>query len=275
LDGKAENLAKKTQIRENLKNFGTENYIKARERGYVLYIEGNTDIDMLRTFAKKLNHPVSSIWDERINTFNIQNNYPIQNIDTELERVEGGYGSNYKNHFNSLKKLIPNLKGLAIQDSDGNSRSDLFQGDLTISYWKRYESENYFVNPEILMKYAENHYKQMTLFDGYRENISTVMDSLVLKNIFDNNQTDFSAWKNAPIELNKIVWESKTNNTKLSTFAESYFRDLADNLGHQMLLRKGELHLLIDLCSIDQINPEVNIKLNLLNSLFKPSVQTL
>lgn len=44
----ADDLAKKTDIRNSLKHFGTEHYVKARERGYVLYVEGGTDVDMLR-----------------------------------------------------------------------------------------------------------------------------------------------------------------------------------------------------------------------------------
>ena len=37
LEGKADDLAKKQDIRNSLKHFGAEHYVKARERGYVLY----------------------------------------------------------------------------------------------------------------------------------------------------------------------------------------------------------------------------------------------
>jgi energy-coupling factor transporter ATP-binding protein EcfA2 len=40
MDGRADDLARKTDIRNSLKHFGAEHYIKARERGYVLYVEG-------------------------------------------------------------------------------------------------------------------------------------------------------------------------------------------------------------------------------------------
>jgi len=48
LDGRADDLARKQDIRNSLKHFGAEHYVKARERGYVLYVEGGTDVDMLR-----------------------------------------------------------------------------------------------------------------------------------------------------------------------------------------------------------------------------------
>jgi ABC-type multidrug transport system ATPase subunit len=92
LDGRAEDLASKADIRNSLKHFGAEHYVKARERGYVLYVEGSTDVDMLRALATLLKHPAAAVWDERINTFYVQNNYPAQDVDAELERVEGGFG---------------------------------------------------------------------------------------------------------------------------------------------------------------------------------------
>lgn len=76
LEGRADDLARKQDIRNSLKHFGADHYVKARERGYVLYVEGGTDIDMLRGLAERLEHPVAKIWDERVNSFYVQNNYP-------------------------------------------------------------------------------------------------------------------------------------------------------------------------------------------------------
>ena len=92
VDGITDDIAQKSDIRNSLKHFGASHYVKARERGYVLYVEGGTDIDMLRALAERTQHPVKDIWDERINTFYVQNNYPEASTDSELERVEGGFG---------------------------------------------------------------------------------------------------------------------------------------------------------------------------------------
>ncbi|ABM56073.1 AAA family ATPase [Verminephrobacter eiseniae] len=40
LEGRADDLAKKPDIHDSLKHFGAEHYIKARERGYALYVVG-------------------------------------------------------------------------------------------------------------------------------------------------------------------------------------------------------------------------------------------
>lgn len=61
LDGRADDIAAKTDIRNTLKHFGAEHYVNARERGYVLYVEGGTDIDMLRALAERLDHPVLTV----------------------------------------------------------------------------------------------------------------------------------------------------------------------------------------------------------------------
>lgn len=58
LEGRADNLARKVDIRNSLKHFGADHYVKARERGYVLYVEGGTDVDMLRALADRLQHPM-------------------------------------------------------------------------------------------------------------------------------------------------------------------------------------------------------------------------
>jgi len=68
LDGKVESISSKANVENSLKLFGTENYVKARDRGYVLYVEGSTDVDMLRAFAERLSHPAIENWDGRLNS---------------------------------------------------------------------------------------------------------------------------------------------------------------------------------------------------------------
>lgn len=268
LDGQADDLAKKLGIKNSLKHFGADHYVKARERGYVLYVEGGTDIDILRGFAIKLNHPVVKIWDERINSFYVQNNYPNTSIDSELERVEGGFGITPKEHFKGLKDLLPQLKGLAILDSDARNMQATIEGNLSITYWKRYEAENYFVTPEVLRSYTLKHYQDLDLFGGFKQDIEEVLDLIVLESIFANNTADFNIWKNNP-DASRLVWESKTEHLKLSKFAEEFFRKVSEKAGGSMLLKKGGLHSLIPFVDKNNVSPEVSEKLDLLNTLFK------
>lgn len=268
LDGRSENLAKAQRIKDSLKHFGADHYIKARERGYVLYVEGGTDVDMLRSLAERLSHKSAQLWDERINSFYVQNNYPDQNLDAELERVEGGFGVTPLQHFNGLRNLLPQLRGVAILDNDGRNRQGVSHGALQVSYWKRYEAENYFITPDVLRDYARIQYEDMELFGGFRQEIDGVLDDLILEQVFDGVEADFQAWTQAAPEVARVLWEAKTERRKLSVFAEEFFRRLAQRLSGQMLLKKGELHRLVQFVDPKVIPVEVYEKLDLLADIF-------
>ena len=64
------------------------------------------------------------------------------------------------------------------------------------------------------------------------------------------------------------MWEARTERIKLSDLAEEFFRRLADRLGHAMLLRKGDLHRLVEFTDPASIPEEVTAKLDLLAELF-------
>lgn len=268
VEGQADDLAQKTEIRNSLKHFGAAHYVKARERGYVLYVEGGTDVDILRAFAERISHPVNDVWDERVNSFYVQNNYPESSVDSELERVEGGFGVTPSMHFNGLRKLLPDLRGLAILDNDGRGRTESDDGALKIYYWKRYEVENYFVTPDLLRRYALEAFTGLELFDGFRPQIDRVVDGLVLESVFGGNEADFRTWRKSPAEAARIIWEAKTERLKLSQFAEGFFRRLAGETGGQMLLRKGELHRMVAMVESATVSPEVIGMLDHLQSLF-------
>jgi len=269
LDGKVENLTNKSAIKESLTIYGSNHYVRARERGYVFYIEGSTDIDILRGLAEKMQHPVAKIWDERINSFYVQNSYPEQDTETELERVEGGFGLNPKEHFNTLRKLIKGLKGLAILDNDGKGKQDWYDGDLRITYWKRYEIENYFITPDILLKYVESRRDDMGLFAPDNQKARDVIRKLILTDVFTNNEKDMLTWEQATPDAARLIWESKTERIKMSLFAEKFFKQFAEETGQQVLMKKGDFYTLVNFLDVNTIPDEVSEKLNLLKEIFE------
>lgn len=274
LEGRADDLARKQDIRNSLKHFGAEHYVKARERGYVLYVEGGTDVDMLRALAKRIGHPIAALWDERINSFYVQNNYPLQNIDAELERVEGGFGITPREHFNGLRNLLPDLRGLAILDNDGQSRKDRDEGALMICYWRRYEAENYFITPDLLRSYARSQYPGDDLFsDTTHSAIDEALSEVIREQVFDGNDEELRTWQQLPADAVRLIWDAKTERRKLSTLAEEFFRRLAQKLGGPLLVKKGELHRLVQHAPVAAISSEVSQKLDLLADLFKIALQ--
>ncbi|MYA21691.1 MAG: hypothetical protein F4Z30_02375 [Gemmatimonadetes bacterium] len=92
---------------------------------------------------------------------------------------------------------------------------------------------------------------------------------MIQERVFDDNQSDFTTWRNANEDAKRLLWEARTQRLKLSDFAEEFFRRLAEKLGHAMLLRKGELHRLIYFADPATIPKEVSEKLDLLKELFE------
>jgi hypothetical protein len=269
LEGRADNLAKKVQIHESLKLYGTANYVRARQRGYVFYVEGGTDVDILRALAVKLNHPAASVWDENVNVYFVENNYPEVSVESELEKVEGGFGVTAKDHFNQLRKLLPGLRGLAILDNDGRSRQDFEDQSLRIRYWKRYEVENYFITPNLLLGYVAKMNLELGLFAVDTGLADDVLSGLIQERVFGGDRDDYLVWKNSASDAGRLIWEAKTQSVKLSSFAEEFFRRLRDRTGLEMLLTKGEFHRLVESADSAGIPREVKDKLDLIADLFQ------
>ncbi len=271
LGGQAENLATKTNITNALRHFGAEHYVKARETGHVFYVEGGTDVDLLRAFARKLEHPVTAALDDgaRLNVYYLQDNFPgpERNRNEELERVEGGYGMSATEHYHALRSMIPDLRGLVIRDSDGKPPREGNQAALEIRVWKRYEPENYFITPELLLAWAA---RQMPGEDLFAQTRQRLLDGLILDQVFDGLAGDFANYQRLDASTRKTLWRAQTQNKKLSLFAEEFFRRLANETGTRMLARKGGFHELVALCDPADLNGEVREKLDAMQRLLTP-----
>ena len=275
LEGVADDLARKEDIKNSLKHFGAEHYVRARETGSVLYVEGSTDVDMLRGFALRLGHPVASQLEENhlVNVYYVQDNFPNaqRELEAEFERVEGGFGIQPGEHFFALRRMLPQLRGLAILDNDGRNRASRNENGLDILYWSRYEAENFFVTPAILRRYAEEKLSSLELFAGFRHEIKSTLDQLIRELVFANDETAFQTYSAAEPAAAALIWTTSTARVKLSDFAEEFYRRLGKVTGMPMLLRKGDLHLLIPFVDPKEIVHEVREKLNALQRLLTTS----
>lgn len=226
---------------------------------------------MLRAFADKLAHPVMAALDDgaRLNVYYLQDNFPDpeRSSDEELERVEGGYGMSAAEHYHALRSMIPDLRGLVIRDSDGKQHREGTQAALEIRVWKRYEPENYFITPELLLAWAD---KQMPGEDLFAPTRQRLLDGLILEQVFDGSAEDFANYQKLDASTRKTLWRAQTQNKKLSLLADEFYRRLANETGTRMLARKGDLHELIAHCDIVELNGEVREKLDALQRLLNP-----
>lgn len=113
----------------------------------VLYLEGRTDLDILREWAKILGHPAQetlstkmfwkpTVWESRL----------------------GGAGVTARDHHAALELVRPNLPGLIILDGDDDRRipeTPITGQGLQRLRWKRYEIESYLVHPAALERFVE------------------------------------------------------------------------------------------------------------------------
>ena len=124
-----------SQLLKALKEIGFEHYVQAEETGWVLYLEGSTDLAILRAFAKTLNHPAR----------------------TALERPFVHYVGNQppkaKAHFYGVREAKGDLQGLALYDRLDEAL--LADPNLWQEVWRRREIENYLCQEVTLFNWAE------------------------------------------------------------------------------------------------------------------------
>jgi hypothetical protein len=112
----------------------------------VLYVEGPTDVEILRAFATVLQHPVREVLTRQL----FWHRYSDQTRD-------GAPGFSSRQHFESLRLYFPELRALEILDRDGNQsipETEVRGVGLQVTRWRRYEIESYLVHPGALERFV-------------------------------------------------------------------------------------------------------------------------
>lgn len=124
-----------SQLLKSLTDIGWDLYYQAEARGWLLCLEGPSDLAILQAFADTLEHPARA----------------------QLERPFVHYVSNDRPQkarelFHGLREAVPELVGIAIFD---RLETRLQPGaGLMERMWNRRELENYFCCEEVLAAYA-------------------------------------------------------------------------------------------------------------------------
>jgi hypothetical protein len=129
-------LRQSDQLKKSLALLGYEQFLQAEIMGWVLYLEGSTDLEALRILAAKV-HPNAAGVLERPFVCYVMN---------QAERA--------RTHFFGLREAYPSLRGLALFDNSPDvtpqSGSPLRELKLV-----RRELENYFCSPTFLRRWVE------------------------------------------------------------------------------------------------------------------------
>ena len=105
----------------------------------MLYLEGNTDFDLLKAWAEILDHDLSRWFKTRALWHNNMGRDPKE----------------ARAHFFALKAARPEISAILLLDGDNRSMPDreLSADGLTIIRWERYEAESYLLHPESLRRF--------------------------------------------------------------------------------------------------------------------------
>ena len=113
----------------------------------ILYVEGYTDIAILRTWAKKLNHHLFTFLEK-----------PFWKP-TVYETHHQGTGIKAERHFEALKLVRTDILGLELRDSDGHNvpaGPKILHNGLARMHWSRYEIESYLIHPKSIVRFVNN-----------------------------------------------------------------------------------------------------------------------
>jgi predicted ATPase len=126
-----------SQVLKALRDIGFEHYYQAEHKGWVLYLEGSSDLAILRAFAQRLGHTEA-----------------IRCLERPYVVYVGNQPGEVRRLFHGVREACPGLLGVALfdrLDRDKKLPDDLGARGLV---WQQREIENYLCCREALEAYA-------------------------------------------------------------------------------------------------------------------------
>jgi len=222
-----------SQVLKALAEIGFDQYYQAEQTGWVLYLEGSTDLAILQAFALSIGHHAARYLERPF----------VHYVANKPQRA--------RDHFFGLREAKKDLAGLAIYDRLDREMQQ--PPGLWEIMWNRREIENYLCYPEVLLTYAtasaqkdqpgplfaaaEAHKRQAIMQDC----INDLVLPVALRNRDDRWWSDV-----------------KASDEFLDRLFDAFFK----RLGLPNLMRKSDYHVLAELVPEGLIGPEVIEKLD-------------
>ncbi len=219
------------QVLKSLRAIGFEQYYQAEQVGWVLYLEGSTDLAVLDAFADLLQHPAKRF------------------LEQPFVHYVANQPAKARDHFFGLREAKPDLVAVAIFDSIPQELND--HGPLFELKWRRREIENYLCYPETLLTYAEH--------------VDSTAGPLFVQDLRDRQRgamqqsiEQVSAALRVLGRPDPFGPEIKASDDFLAPVFQSYF----EKLGLRNLIQKTDYHTLARYVPIERVDPEVVAKLD-------------
>ncbi len=125
-----------SQVLKALNEIGFDQYYQAEQTGWVLYLEGSTDLSILQAFARRMGHEQAT----RV-------------LKRPFVHYVGNRPTAVRRHYHGLKEACPALHGVALFDRLESETTDIAPVECLI--WECREIENYFCSQATLEAYAK------------------------------------------------------------------------------------------------------------------------
>jgi hypothetical protein len=219
-----------SQVLKALTDLGFEQYYQAEQTGWVLYVEGATDLAILKAFAATLGHPASELLD-RVFVHYVSTNLPQRARD----------------HFWGLHEAKDDLVGIALFD---RLDKKLQEGSPLVELaWRRREIENYLCQEPVLLRYARHELSDDLFGAAEADRRETAMREAI--------QEVAAALKTL---RNLDPWSPDIKAT--DEFLNPLFRSYFGKLGLPNLLLKSDYYVLASLVSKEEMDAEIIEKLD-------------
>ena len=222
------------QLLKALNQIGFEHYYQAERRGWVLYLEGSTDLAILRAFARRLGHKDA-----------------LKALEQPFVHYVANQPSMVQNHYYGLREALPDLKAAALFDRLGTRLPT--DGRIEYLMWRRREIENYICSQNVLESYARSSAKADAPGPIFAppevdKRLATMRESIV-----EIEQAMGTLGRGSP-------WDS---DTKVSDdFLTPLFRAYFLKLDLPNLMNKKDFYELAEYIPKSEIDPEVGEKLD-------------
>ncbi len=226
----------RSQVKKALESIRIADYYVAEQKGWMLYLEGSTDLAILRRLAERLGHPAKAVLHDSVPVIYLGNNKPQEARD----------------HFQGLREAKADLAGFALFD---RLDRELHAGSqLTERMWSQREIENYLVTPASL---------QAFVVQGLRD------DDLIEQAERAHRLDVLTACQLELVNALKLTTEHDPWGPDIKVtddFLDRLFRLYYERLGTPQKIFKRDYHGLADAIPIHEIDPEVA---RMLDALFE------
>jgi predicted ATPase len=215
-----------SQLMKALTDIGWDQYYQAEAAGWLLCLDGSTDLSILRAFALKLDHPAQKFLERPF----------VHYVSTNLPKKA-------RDLFFGLREAKPDLVGIAIFDriDDPLQQNPAFVELM----WQRRELENYFCTQDVLMAYARGGQPDDLFGHAEREKREAAMREA----INEVSQALSTLGKPDP-------WSPDIKAT--DDFLDPLFRAFFKKLELPLTFRKADYHELASLVPKEAIQPEIS-----------------